>query len=75
MSYEQMEAMLVRKIAEVRASEAVVLLAFEERSNRKASAEYSLLQEQIAQVEGLLAAMDSASLQTAARQSVTAFRS
>ena len=56
-----MEAMLVHGIAEVRASEAVVARAFEERSETL-GAKYALLQEQLNQIEVLFEAMNSAPL-------------
>ena len=61
MFYEQMEKMLVQRIAEVRASEISVLRAIQEGSDHVGN-EYTRLQEQLTEVEGLLAAMDSSSL-------------
>ncbi len=60
MSYEQMEAMLVRGIAEVRATETVILRSMK-RGSDSVTTEYARLQEQVNRIEGLLAAMDSSS--------------
>ena len=60
MSYEQMEAMLVQEIAEVRATEAVILRSMR-RGSVSVTAEYARLQAQVNRIEGLLAAMDSSS--------------
>ncbi|HYI94699.1 MAG TPA: hypothetical protein VEX68_14230 [Bryobacteraceae bacterium] len=57
MSYEQMEAMLVQGIAEMRTTEAVILRSMKSGSD-SVSTEYARLQEQVKRVEGLLAAMD-----------------
>lgn len=61
MSYETMETLLIERIAEIRASEALIANSFQ-RHNPGAlvKLEYSRLQTKMGEVERLLAAMDGA---------------
>ena len=55
-----MEAMLVQEIAEVRATEALIVQSMR-RGSDSVTDEYERLQEQVNRIEGLLAVMDSSS--------------
>jgi len=61
MSYETMETLLIERIAEIRASEALIANSFKRRSpEAHVKLEYSRLKEKMGEVESLLAAMDGA---------------